>query len=144
MEQATVDFISIATNGAINKLSSPVDEIEVINKGISVGNLKQLQIKLKFDMPTSARILHTTKRTLERYVQGKKPLNPVISENILALARLATFGTEYFGSVERWKDWLNTPNVQFKNQTPASVIHTQQGREYIKRVIGGLKYGFTA
>jgi uncharacterized protein (DUF2384 family) len=60
------------------------------------------------------------------------------------ILELDFIGTSYFGNVKRWNEWLNTPNTQFGNKEPKTVLHTIRGRELIKKIIQSLEYGFTA
>lgn len=142
--ESSIDFVAVISDGVINQMSSPVDEIQFVEKGLSIEGFREFEVRLQLSAHVSDRLFHTSRRTLERAAKSNKRLSSSISENGLALARLATIGTEYFGSVKRWKDWLNTPHIQFNNLPPESVMHTQQGRELIKRIVRGMEYGFTA
>lgn len=142
--QSKIDFVSVITEGAINQMSSPVDEITVTQKGITVDGLQSFGKAMHWDTSMSTKVFRTTKRTLERHAKEHKPLSLNISENALDVARLATLGTGYFGNVERWNKWLTTPHIQFGNKPPQSVMYALRGREMIKRIIRGLEYGFTA
>ncbi|GGD71042.1 type II RES/Xre toxin-antitoxin system antitoxin [Lacimicrobium alkaliphilum] len=139
-----LDFVKVISDGAINRMSSPFDEIAIVDHGIGMEGLRRFEKAMHWELNTVAQLLSTTKKTLERHAKQHKRLNKTISENALEVAKLSTTGIEYFGSVERWKAWLNTPNVQFNHQAPKSVLHTARGRELIRRVIRGLEYGFVA
>ena len=142
MQVAERDFIKVVSNGKLTTHSNPFDEINVANMGLRVVGVDHLSKMLHWEMPVIANAIGTTTRTLERYRKDKKPLSKNVSENALELARLSTHGIEYFGSVERWNEWLNTPNIQFNSNPPKSVINSIRGRELIKRIINGLAHGF--
>lgn len=142
--ETQIDFVSLITGDAINRMASPRDVLAVAELGLTVESLRKFEIKMQWDVTTSERILHISRCTLGRYAKHKQRLNLTVSENALAVAKLATIGMEYFGSQERWKKWLSTPHIQFNNMHPESVMHFQQGRELITRDIYGLEHGFSA
>tara|TARA_R110002167_G_scaffold261565_5_gene468119 strand:- start:3548 stop:3985 length:438 start_codon:yes stop_codon:yes gene_type:complete len=139
---ANIDFISVISNGAINQMSSPMDEVNLITQGLTVSGLLKFIRAMEWDSNTVARVFRTTKRTLDHHVKNKKLLSMSISENAVDVARITTIGAAYFGSIERWKKWLETPHVQFGKEPPETVLHALRGRELIKRIILGLEYGF--
>ncbi|WP_024608533.1 antitoxin Xre/MbcA/ParS toxin-binding domain-containing protein [Pseudoalteromonas sp. TAB23] len=138
------DYVSVVSGGKVTSRSTAIDEISIATKGLKATRINILGKKLEWESGMIARAIGTTTRTLERHVESKKPLNIKISENALELARLSTIGTDYFGSVKRWNEWLNTPHSQFENKEPREVMHTIRGRELIKRIILGLEHGFNA
>ncbi|ATC94720.1 type II toxin-antitoxin system Xre/ParS family antitoxin [Pseudoalteromonas tunicata] len=144
MNLVDTDYLGIVTNGKVTIHSNAIDEINIATEGLTVNGVKSLGKKLNWDHNLLAFSIGTTTRTLERYSADKKRLGAKVSENALEIARISSQGTAYFGDVKRWNEWLNTPNTQFGNQEPKSVIHTIRGRELIKRVLLGLEYGFTA
>lgn len=93
---------------------------------------------------TLAKSIGTTVIILEYHRKNKTRLNISVSEKVFELARLSTIGVVYFGNIDRWNNWLSTPNMQFYNQPPKSLIHTIRGRELIKRIVLGLEHGFVA
>ncbi|MGO3786182.1 MAG: antitoxin Xre/MbcA/ParS toxin-binding domain-containing protein [Pseudoalteromonas prydzensis] len=59
-----------------------------------------------------------------------------MSENALELARLSSFRAAYFGNIDNWNTWLDTPNVQFDNQPPRTIMTSIRGRELIRCSMG--------
>lgn len=139
-----VDVVSLVTGGKVTKQSSPFEEVVVVRHGLNVSTVNRLGTLMKWDKKLFAKYLHTTPKTLERHAKDRKTLNINISESALDIAKLTNLGIDYFGSVERWKLWLNAPNIQFNNAPPNSVLDTATGRELIRRVIRSLEYGFVA
>lgn len=144
MNVIETDYLGVVTDGRVTIHSNTIDEINVATQGVTVSAIKSLGKELNWDANILATSIGTTTRTLERYSKDRKRLNAKLSENALEVARISSQGIAYFGDVKRWNEWLSTPNIQFANQEPKSVIHTIRGRALIKRVILGLEYGFTA
>jgi putative toxin-antitoxin system antitoxin component (TIGR02293 family) len=136
------DFLNVVTLGELNTHSNPLAEISTAQTGITTAGLRAFSALMHWEMSVVATALGTTERTLLR--NKGKHLNKQISENALEVARLSSFGTNYFGDIDSWNTWLDTPNVQFNNKEPRSVMNSIRGRELIRRVINGLQYGFTA
>ncbi|MEW9799751.1 antitoxin Xre/MbcA/ParS toxin-binding domain-containing protein [Alteromonas sp. CYL-A6] len=138
------DVVNIVSGGKVNRESSLLDELSVIRNGLPVNTVRHLGTIMLWNKGMLAKHLHTTTKTLERCAKDNKPLNSQISESALDIAKLTDTGLAYFGSIERWRLWLNTPNMQFHNEKPSSVIDIATGRNLIRRIIRGLEYGFAA
>ncbi|MCF2902229.1 MbcA/ParS/Xre antitoxin family protein [Pseudoalteromonas sp. OFAV1] len=136
------DFLTIMSDGDLNSHSSPIAEINFAQQGITTQGLRAFANHLHWEIASIAKAIGTTERTLIR--NKTKRLSMQVSENALEIARLSGFGADYFGGVDNWNQWLDSPNLQFNGEPPRSVINTIRGRELIRRVINGLKYGFTA
>jgi putative toxin-antitoxin system antitoxin component (TIGR02293 family) len=120
-----------------------MDEINVAKKGLRVSSTDDFCKSLLWDKATFSKMIGTTPRMLERRREDKKPLGFELSESALELARLSTFGIKYFESVERWNNWLNTPNMQFNRMKPCSVLNTVRGRELVRIIVLKLENGFS-
>ena len=142
LKGGSFDLINVVSEGALSIYSNPISEIATAKKGLTTVGLRAFITVMHWDMKQTAKVLGTTERTLLR--NKEKPLSKQISENALEVARLSSFGAEYFGSVDSWNQWLETPHMQFENEPPQRLMNSIRGRELIRRVINGLKYGFTA
>jgi putative toxin-antitoxin system antitoxin component (TIGR02293 family) len=138
------DMLKLISGGKLSLGSNPIAEINLATMGLDTSSILALGRHMHWDLNSTAKAIGATTRTLERHRVDNKPLNIKVSENALEIARLSSIGIEYFGDIARFNEWLSTPNTQFDNKKPVTVIHTVRGRELIKRIIRGLEYGFTA
>src|SRR5690625_3141848 len=78
------------------------------------------------------------------YVKKKKynqKFNYNLSERIVALADLYSFGYEVFEDESRFNDWMFHPNQALGGKVPFDFIDNQYGREEIHNLIGRIAYG---
>ena len=135
------DFVQILSLGGISLKSSPLDEIAFISKGMSVGGLKILMEQLGWRRKVMAEALSLELETLELHLVSGDVLPCYLTEQSLEIARLASKGAFSFGGVTWFNTWLNSPNIEFAQQTPFSVINTIRGRAMAERVMLGLDAG---
>lgn len=137
-----IDFMKIVTGRKITSNSNPMDEIKVISFGVMPSDATQFREILGWNVTLFGEASGISVRTIQRHQKSNKPFGLSTSQTILELARLSLISVSYFGSVNRWNNWLMTPHIQFNNDKPFSVINTIRGREIIKRIVCGLGQGF--
>mgnify|MGYP001327975395 FL=1 len=137
-----LDFLYVVTNGKLSKYSSPLKEIIYVEKGVSAEVLQAISKLLNWELDLVANVVGVKKSSLLR--KSTKLLNKKASENAIEITKLSEFGSNYFGNIDNWNHWLNIPHPNFEGQPPLRVIDKIRGRELIRGVIYGLKYGYTA
>ena len=137
-------FVDILSNGKVNLSSNPLDEIELIQRGLDIKSVEKFRLQLGWDIQSFAKAIGTNTRTFESHKKEHKRLNATLSENTFELAHLASTCIDYFESIERWNKWLNTCSLQFSSKTPLTFVNTIAGRRLIRSVVNSLKYGYNA
>ena len=137
-----LDFLYVVTDGKLSKYSSPLEEINYVENGVNTEVLQAISKLLKWELDLVAKIIGVKKSSLLR--KSTKLLNKKASENAIEITKLSEFGLNYFGNIDNWNHWLNTPHLNFEGQPPLRMIDKIRGRELIRGVIYGLKYGYTA
>ncbi|AXV65931.1 DUF2384 domain-containing protein [Pseudoalteromonas lipolytica] len=136
------DFLSVVTQGELTTFSNPLAEIDFTNTGVTKAGVCSLADSLNWSVEAIAQSLSTTSSKLIRH--KSKKLNKQLSDNALDIARLGQFGVKYFGNVENFNGWLDTPVLLFNGAPPRRYMNSIRGRELIKQTINKLKYGYTA
>lgn len=142
IKTSSPDFLCVVTSGTLSFKSSHLDEIKLIREGIKAEGVLELAKSLNWSIDYTAKALGTTSRTL-RFFKNKS-LNQKLSENAIEIARLSSFGIEYFNSIEAWGEWLNRPSFHFNALPPYCFLQSIRGRYLIKYIIQKLRFGFTA
>ncbi|MBB1279895.1 antitoxin Xre/MbcA/ParS toxin-binding domain-containing protein [Pseudoalteromonas sp. SR41-1] len=137
-------FVEILSDGTINLNSNPLDEIELIQRGLDINCVEKFRLELRWDLQSFTKAIGTNTKAFERYIKEHKRLNVTLSENIVELAHLASACIDYFESVERWNTWLNTRSLQFSSEMPLTFVNTIAGRELIKKTVDNLNHGYNA
>lgn len=116
------------------------EKMNIIREGVSKNDLELLKAKTDLDYTALAKVLSVTRATLinrkkdERFGVG-------LSEKILSLADLYSFGFEVFEDESRFSRWMSTPNAALDGHPPLDIIDNQYGREEVKNIIGRIAYG---
>ena len=88
--------------------------------------------------------LHISERTLQRYRKEKRSFNQVQSEKILEIVLLMNFGSEVFGSRERFSSWLETENLALGKIKPKQLMDSSFGVGIIKDELQRIEHGLLA
>src|SRR5690606_4246286 len=102
------------------------DFISIIRNGIPKQAMTYLMDIADITLAEMASIVHTSDRTLRRYTPQQK-LSQEQSERMVEMAKLYSRGEEVFGSMDRFKEWMNTILLPFGNKKPKAFLDTSLG-----------------
>lgn len=134
-------FLNAITEDMVTWKTYPLKEVNyVLNVGVKAEVLQEFANLVKWDLSFIAKVIGVTKQSLIK--NKNQRLNKLASEQVIEIAKLIDFGTDYFGSIDNFNDWLGVSHIRLNGQPPRAFIDTIRGRELIKELINGLKYGF--
>jgi len=116
------------------------EKMEIVRDGISKKDLELLKDKAELDYTMLAKALSVTRATLINKKRGEK-FGAGLSEKIVGLADLYSYGFEVFEDEDRFNQWMAKPNRALGGQIPYDLIDNQYGREEVKNLIGRIDYG---
>ncbi len=119
------------------------EKIEMINNGISKKDLEFLKQKSGLDYDQLSEVLLVARATLINK-KGNEKFNPSLSEKIVSLADIYSYGYEVFEDESRFNNWVFRPNQALGGKAPYNFLSNQYGREEIKNLIGRIDYGVYA
>ena len=119
---------------------SSYQKIETIKEGISKEELENLKEQTGIDYNILAKVLAVTKATLHNK-KGKARFDAFVSERILLLADIYSYGYTVFQDRDKFNRWMKTSNRALGNQSPLSLTETVYGMEEVKNLIGRIDYG---
>lgn len=119
---------------------SSYQKIETIKEGISKEELENLKEQTGIDYNVLAKVLAVTKATLHNK-KGKARFDAFVSERILLLADIYSYGYTVFGDRDKFNRWMKTPNRALGHQSPLDLTETVYGMEEVKNLIGRIDYG---
>ena len=73
--------------------------------------------------------------------KGKEKFNAALSERIIGLADIYSYGYEVFEDKERFNRWIFRPNKALAGQAPYDLLDNQFGREEVRNIIGRIEFG---
>lgn len=142
----------IAAYGALNQtsllsllgsnyaVSTDFDLLNLARKGVSKKAIVSLAKQISLTIQELAGIMHISERTLQRYTPATL-IRTEHAEKAIELARLYQRGTEVFGTMDNFNDWMKTPNYTLNGEAPLSLLDTSIGFELILQTLGRIEYG---
>lgn len=121
-------------------ISTDFDLLKLARKGVSKKALISLAKRISLTIQEIAGIMHISERTLQRY-EPTTLIKTEHAEKAIELARLYERGTEVFGTMENFNDWMKTPNYTLNGEAPLSLLDTSIGFELILQTLGRIEYG---
>lgn len=115
-------------------------KMRIIRKGVSKIYLEKLKQTAELDYDSLATALSVTRATLINK-KGEDTFSDQISERIVALADLYSYGYEVFGDKSSFHAWMFMPNQALGGLTPFSIIDNQYGRQEVHNLLGRIEYG---
>lgn len=116
------------------------EKMHIVKDGVTKKDLELLKSKTDLDYTMLAKALSVTRATLINKKRGEK-FNVNLSERILSMADLYSYGFEVFESEERFNEWMSKANKALGGKAPYDLIDNQFGREEVKNLIGRIDYG---
>jgi putative toxin-antitoxin system antitoxin component (TIGR02293 family) len=119
---------------------TPLEKVGIVRDGITKKDLESLKEKTALDYDKLAIALAVTRATLINK-KGTEKFNGALSERILDLASLYSYGYEVFEDEARFNQWMFRPNKALGGQAPYDLMDSQFGREEVRDIIGRIDYG---
>lgn len=119
------------------------DFISVIRTGIPKQAMTHLMDVADISLNEMASIIHTSDRTLRRYTSQQK-LSQEQSERMVEIARLYSRGEEVFGTMENFRQWMDSFLLPFGNKKPKEFLDTSLGIGMINNELGRIEHGILA
>lgn len=119
---------------------TPFEKMQIVEEGISKKALEKLKEKSGLDYDQLSRLLNVSRTTLIA-LKGKAKFNTDISDKILGLADIYSYGYEVFEDHSRFNEWIFRPNGALGGQSPFELLRNSFGREEVKNLIGRIDHG---
>ena len=116
------------------------EKINIIKEGISKKDLEHLKEKTDLDYNQLSKVLSVARATLINK-KGSARFDMVLSERIVAVADIYSYGYEVFEDENRFNEWIFRANQALGGQSPYDLLDNQYGREEVKNLIGRIDYG---
>ena len=117
---------------------------------IALSSLERLSANIFHDLATLMRIrkdklaediFDISPKTISRYQQQDKKLNPRDSETALKLMALYQKGKEIFGSVDSFNNWLHKPAFGLGGRQPYQLMGTLTGIVLVSDELVRIEFG---
>ena len=132
--------ILLANQGRPEYQMSSFEKIELVEEGISKKALENLKLKAGLDYDQLSKVLKVARTTLLSKKADEK-FNQDLSDKILGLADIYSYGYEVFEDRDRFNEWIFRQNKALGGQAPFDILNNSFGREEVKHLIGRIDHG---
>ncbi len=115
-------------------------KMQIVRDGITKSYLAKLKEETSLDYDALAQALSVTRSTLINKKNDQR-FNDHVSERIIAVAELYSFGYEVFEDKDNFNNWMFAPNQALSGAKPFELMDNQFGREEIRNLIGRIAHG---
>ena len=136
-------LMGLASTPPFNTVENVTDFIDCIREGVPKKALDNLIEVTGINVTEIAGIIRTSDRTLRRY-QPKQKLNPEQSERVIELAKVYSRGEEVFGTLNAFREWMNSSVMSLGNKRPKEFLDTSMGIEMLMEELGRIEHGIFA
>jgi putative toxin-antitoxin system antitoxin component (TIGR02293 family) len=106
--------------------------IVAIRSGIPYSLFNLIQDYTPFSENDWASFLDISTKSLQRYrASSEHHFKPIHSEKIIEMAEVTKVGLDVFGSMEKLRLWLNTPNYALGSLKPIELLKDSYGKELV-------------
>jgi len=135
--------LSVVLGDTSDKPESQMTALEkmgIVRVGVTKNALEQLKTKTDLDYDKLAKILYVARATLINK-KGAEKFSQSLSEKIVGLADIYSYGYEVFEEEDSFNQWMFRPNRALNGETPFDLMDNQFGREEVRALIGRIDYG---
>jgi len=116
--------------------------INTIRAGIPYSFFKLIQSYTPFTEIEWADYLDISTKSLQRYkASDNHHFKTIHSEKIIEMAEVTQTGLEVFGTFEKLKLWLSTPNFALGNLKPSELLKVSYGKDMVMGELVRISYG---
>jgi putative toxin-antitoxin system antitoxin component (TIGR02293 family) len=115
--------------------------VERLRRGVEATRVQRTFESLQLSMDEGARSVGINLRTLQRRKAAHGRLDPVASEKVARLARVADTAGRVLGAREAAAEWMKSPNRALGDATPLSLLDTDVGAEAVMDVLVRIESG---
>lgn len=126
-------------------LSDKMLLVHSIRKGIPYHLFRLIQRITPFSLEDWAEFLNLSTKSLQRYQSSKEHIfKPIHSEKIIELAEVTDLGTSVFGTLDKFRLWLITPNYALGSLKPMELLKDSYGKDLVLNELTRIEHGIFA
>jgi putative toxin-antitoxin system antitoxin component (TIGR02293 family) len=116
--------------------------IKVIRAGLPYSVFELISQTTPFNENNWADFLDISTKSLQRYkANANHHFKSIHTEKIIEVAEVTQLGLDVFGSAEKFKLWLTTPNFALGNLEPIDLLKDSYGKELVVSELIQINHG---
>jgi putative toxin-antitoxin system antitoxin component (TIGR02293 family) len=116
------------------------DRIQIVQAGISKVHLTEIKNMLNFDYDLLSRLLLITNRSMH-LKKGNDLFSVSVSDRIMAILELYSFGYEVMGGYADFHEWMKRPSEKLLSNCPINMIVTHPGLLAVRAALTSIQLG---
>lgn len=123
--------------------TNPLELSQIIQAGLPYPLFEAIFQKAMLSEKEWSHILDISEKTFNRYRKEGPDFRfrRYQSEKILDVAQVTDLGLSFFDTANAYRQWLDTPNYQFREQKPIDMLSDAQGCSLLCDELGRMEYG---
>lgn len=118
----------------------PADVVAMVRRGMPMAEFSALAAWLEISEEDLAPLVGISRATLHRRKKTGQLEMPE-SERIVRIGRLMARATEVLGNEKAAREWLRTPAIVFRGESPLAYLDTEIGAREVEYLLGRLEHG---
>lgn len=118
--------------------------VSVIREGVPYSLFNVIQSYAPFTENDWASLLDISTKSLQRYKLSLSVFKPSHSEKIIEMSEVTNMGLDVFGTMQKFKLWLNTPNYSLGSMKPIDLLRDSYGKELVVSELVNINHGILA
>lgn len=110
--------------------------------GVPVSSFFDIAADSGFSIHRLASFLHTSLKTLQRYLKEHHLLDAAAGEHLLRIRNLYELGNKVFGNTAAFEQWLEKSSVGLRNQKPIELMPLPGGVQLIHEELLRTAWGY--
>jgi putative toxin-antitoxin system antitoxin component (TIGR02293 family) len=119
---------------------SPADVVAMVRRGLPMEEFGALAAWLEISEEELAPLVGISRATLHRRKKTGQLEMPE-SERIVRIGRLMCRATEVLENEKAAREWLRTPAIAFRGESPLSYLDTEIGAREVENLLGRFEHG---
>ncbi len=119
---------------------SPGEVVAMVRRGMPMAEFYALAGWLSVTEEELAPLVGISRATLHRRKKTGQ-LEMLESERIVRIGRLMARATEVLGDLAAAREWLRTPAIAFRGESPLAYSDTEIGAREVENLLGRLEHG---
>ncbi|KIC94401.1 antitoxin Xre/MbcA/ParS toxin-binding domain-containing protein [Flavihumibacter solisilvae] len=125
-------------------LSNKMLLVRVIRHGIPYSFFNLIQDFTPFSEKDWSNLLDMSTKSLQRYKSDARVFKPIHAEKIIEMAEVTEIGVEVFGDMEKFRQWLHTPNFALGKMPPIDLLADSYGKDLVISELNRINHGIFA
>jgi putative toxin-antitoxin system antitoxin component (TIGR02293 family) len=124
------------------RITSPMEMIEAIQRGLPSKSVFFLQEKIRLDDKTYSNTLGVSSKWLSRYRNSPcDHINANVSDRLYRIAKILTLATDVLEDEEAARNWLHRSQPGLNERVPLELINTEAGASEVEELLLRIEYG---